>query len=174
MTKRSLGYNILKANELIDAEDCMTVSSMVAKMGDAFYWVRRSGDDIKVRKYAVGKTGDPVLEAEYAITEGKFCSCPQMQYRGGESCKHVKMANGKLDTKPVPLEDARKVVKAVKQELAELADQIVVPDDWAEKNDKREVIKVRLKVYGPRHEMLEGTLVAAREGVLVELAEMAE
>lgn len=134
-----------------------------------WYWMRKTGDSAVVRKY--DKAGTKL--AEYTIAEGRICSCPQMVHRG-EPCKHVKMLHGELAVKPVPVAEARELMAAVRADLADMAEQVVVPDEWAEKTPEGLVKKLRLRVFGPKHELLHGALLTGRGGILVEVTEVEE
>lgn len=150
----------------------MTVTNKVAKSEGNWYWLRKEGEHGIVRKYIVNpEDGSVHLEAIYEIEGGKFCSCPQMKFRS-DVCKHVKMLDGALVCKPVDVEVARKVARAVVEELKDLADQMVVPDDWAEKDQDKKVTKVKLKSYAPKHEILKGKLIGVRDEVMVEIEEL--
>lgn len=134
----------------------------------SWYWIKKEGDCATIRKYDKSAK----MQAEYLIAEGKICSCPQMVHRG-EPCKHVKMLHGDLAVKPVPVAEARELMTAARACLADLAEQVVVPDDWAEKTPEGLVKKLHLRVYGPKHEMLHGALLTGMGGILVEVTEVA-
>lgn len=153
----------------------MPRTSRTAHDGATWYWLREEDDGrVEVRKYLKHENGEIELETTYEITERTFCNCPQARHRG-DRCKHLNLLDGRVETKPVSMTQAKELTKQVLADFASFAEQLVLPDDWATKLPDGTVSRVKIRVFKPKSEILQGRLISPmKDGPVFEFAEQIE
>ena len=112
---------------------------------DAAHFYRRTEEGFVVVKVKPSTTSGMVEKCSEYVIKGQVCSCPGFGYRG--SCTHLKSVYNDHVPTPIPLSEARSVVRSLMSEFGEAFGKADLTDDTYERDSDGNVTRVSLRIH---------------------------
>ena len=128
--------------------------------------LRKAEGEWEIIKFGKSEEGVLVEEFRYQVKHG-VCNCEGFEFR--RDCKHLQMANEKIETRPVNLTEARKIMKVLVDQLSGREFDYVRPDPEEPyvQEDGGKVVELKVEARCAQKRPKPLTLVGTWEGLRV-------